>query len=150
MSPNSTRRATEDVLAELRRHGHRVTPQRRVIVGEILRTSGHISPQKVVERVRLRDPAVNASTIYRTLGLLEKHGLLSHSHAESGHEYHLTSAHDHVHLVCASCGSDEALSIAEVEPLRDQIARHNGFWPDFTHFAISGLCSSCRGDGEAT
>ncbi|MGZ4154499.1 MAG: Fur family transcriptional regulator, partial [Actinomycetota bacterium] len=69
MSASTT---TPDVIEILRTRGLRMTPQRRAIVGEIMRTKGHISPTALVRRVQGEMPGVNASTIYRTLSLLEE------------------------------------------------------------------------------
>lgn len=121
-----------------------MTAQRRAIVEEIVSTKGHIAPQLVAQRVQRRMPGVNDSTVYRTLELLERHGFLSHSHLGSGQEYHRAAEHDHIHLVCSECNSTDALSLEETKPLHELVARHNGFLPDFTHFAISGLCARCQ------
>ena len=40
-------------------------------------------------------PGVNASTVYRTLTLLEEVGVLQHSHLESGPEYHRAEEAEH-------------------------------------------------------
>ena len=131
------------VLELLRGHGLRMTPQRRAIVAEIMSTEGHISPTEVARRVRERVPGVNPSTIYRTLDLLEGLGVLTHAHLESGAEYHRSAEGAHVHLVCSRCRSEDSLSMAEAEELKLLVARHSGFAPDLTHFAISGLCAGC-------
>lgn len=120
-----------------------MTPQRRAIVTEVLRTNGHIAPTMIARRVQLDMPGVNASTVYRTLALLEEVGVLQHSHLEDGAEYHRTEEAEHVHLVCGSCGSDDALSLGEADGLRSLIRRHHGFEADLTHFAITGLCADC-------
>jgi Fur family ferric uptake transcriptional regulator len=132
-----------DVLAELRRLGLRMTPQRRAIVAEVMRTDGHISPTAIARKVQGEMPGVNASTVYRTLSLLEEVGVLAHSHLESGAEYHRSEEAAHVHLTCSRCGSDDALSLAEAESLHALIRAHRGFEADLTHFAIGGLCRSC-------
>ena len=67
-------RLTAEVLEALRARGHRMTPQRRAIVAEIMETSGHIAPPEVAARVKARIPGVNDSTIYRTLDLLQTVG----------------------------------------------------------------------------
>lgn len=121
-----------------------MTPQRRAIVREIMSTNGHISPPDVARRVRERVPGVNPSTIYRTLDLLENLGILTHAHLESGAEYHRIAEARHVHLICSNCGADDALSMGEADRLKSVITRHSGFAPDFTHFAISGLCEACQ------
>ena len=132
-----------EVLQVLRTRGLRMTPQRRAIVAEIMATDGHINPADVARRVRDRVPGVNPSTVYRTLDLLEKLGIVSHAHLETGAEYHRSDEGAHVHLVCARCGAQESLSEQEAEHLRAVIAEHRGFRPDFTHFAVSGHCAAC-------
>ena len=132
-----------DLLDALRARGLRMTPQRRSIVAEVLRAKGHISPTAIARRVQASMPGVNASTVYRTLALLEEVGVLQHSHLESGAEYHRAEEAHHVHLTCRNCGRDDELSIAEAGRLRQLISRHHGFEADLTHFAITGLCADC-------
>jgi Fur family transcriptional regulator, ferric uptake regulator len=128
----------------LRSKGLRMTPQRRAIVIEVMRATGHISPPAVARRVQGEMPGVNASTVYRTLSLLEDVGVLSHAHLETGAEYHRAEDAGHVHLTCSSCGAEDDLSGDEADALQRVIEQHRGFAPDLTHFAISGLCSACR------
>lgn len=135
---------TRAVAAMLRERGHRITPQREVILEEVLRTDGHITPQDLSRRVQRRLPAVNASTVYRTLGLLEAVGIVRHAHLEGGAEYHRADEIEHVHLTCSRCGAEDDLSIEEAETLKGVIQRHRGFLPDLTHFAIGGLCARCQ------
>ena len=139
-------RIVEDVIDLLRQRRLRMTPQRRVIVAEIMRTQGHISPTVLARKVQGEMPGVNASTIYRTLALLEEAGVLAHAHLEGGAEYHRAEEAGHVHLTCSRCGTGDDLSLDEAAALQQLIERHRGFLPDLTHFAISGLCAECRRD----
>jgi Fur family transcriptional regulator, ferric uptake regulator len=132
-----------EVMNLLRTRGLRMTPQRRAIVSEVMRTQGHISPTAIARKVQGEMPGVNASTVYRTLTLLEEVGVLQHSHLEAGAEYHRTDEAQHVHLTCARCGRDDALSIQEAGKLGALINAHRGFVADLTHFAITGLCADC-------
>src|SRR5947199_4910979 len=120
----------ELVMETLRDRGCRITPQREAIVGEILRARGHITPQAVARRVQSRMPQVNVSTVYRTLTLLEDAGVVKHSHAEAGAEYHRVGEENHVHLTCVRCGAEDDLSMGEAESLRRLIQRHKSFKPD--------------------
>ena len=86
------------MMEQLRSRGLRMTPQRRAIVTEVMRTNGHISPTVIARKVQGEMPGVNASTVYRTLTLLEDVGVLSHSHLETGAEYHKAEEAEHVHL----------------------------------------------------
>ncbi|HSJ52013.1 MAG TPA: Fur family transcriptional regulator [Actinomycetota bacterium] len=135
---------TQGVIDVLRQRGLRMTPQRRAIVAEIMRTQGHISPTNLARKVQGEMPGVNASTIYRTLALLEEVGVLAHAHLESGAEYHRTEEAGHVHLTCSNCGAEDDLSMDEADALVRLIERHHRFRPDLTHFAISGLCAECQ------
>jgi Fur family transcriptional regulator, ferric uptake regulator len=141
-------RSAADVIDILRERGLRMTPQRRAIVAEIMRTQGHISPTALTRKVQSDIPGVNASTIYRTLSLLEEIGVLAHAHLESGAEYHRAEEADHVHLACSRCGAEDELSHEETEALQRLVVQHQGFRPDLTHFAISGLCAECQGEAE--
>ena len=135
--------ATE-ALKILKRKGLRMTPQRQAIVSEVTRAKGHISAPAIAARVQSRMPGVTPSTIYRTLDVLENVGIISHSHLERGAEYHHAGESGHVHLTCSRCGAEDDLSLDEAESLERLIMRHRGFRPDLTHFAISGLCRTCR------
>jgi Fur family transcriptional regulator, ferric uptake regulator len=138
-----TQRTADDVIEVLRKRGLRMTPQRRAIVAEIMRTRGHISPTALARKVQGGMPGVNPSTIYRTLSLLEEVGVLSHAHLEGGAEYHRAEDAGHVHLTCSNCGAEDDLSLSEARALSRLIERHRGFRPDLTHFAIGGLCADC-------
>ncbi|MFN2588294.1 MAG: Fur family transcriptional regulator [Actinomycetota bacterium] len=136
------------VVEALRARGHRVTAQRLAVVEEALRMKGHIAPGELVARVQARELGVNASTVYRTLALLEELGFVSHAHLEGGAEYRV-GAHDHVHLLCSVCGSYATLPAGEAAPLRDALRDRSGFTADFTHFAISGVCARCAQEEAA-
>ncbi|MGH2699922.1 MAG: Fur family transcriptional regulator [Actinomycetota bacterium] len=135
----------EGVLELIRQHGHRMTAQRRAIVVEIMNSRGHIVPAEIANRMRRREPGVNASTVYRTVELLEELGVLTHAHVEQGPKYHHTEEHDHVHLVCSNCGAQRSVAVATLESVRDEFAASTGFLPDFSHYAVWGLCDECRG-----
>ena len=133
------------VFGTLKKRGYRMTPQRRAIVSEIVQTEGHIAPHELVQKVKDRLPGVNDSTVYRTLDLLEELGFLSHAHLGRAPSYHHAGAGDHIHLICARCGARLGIPEAESADMKELVAERTGFMPDFTHFAISGLCAKCRG-----
>lgn len=139
---NESRKA--EIIEALKARGHRMTPQRLAIVSEVLRIEGHISPPHLARRVNERIPGVNASTVYRTLELLEGLGVLAHAHLGAGPEYHHAEDADHVHLVCSHCRNQVVLAAGDIEPLQQAMAEHTGFLPDFTHFAVWGICAECR------
>jgi Fur family ferric uptake transcriptional regulator len=132
------------VAARLRGLGYRITPQREAIIEEILAAEGHVTPRLLARKIQKRMPAVNASTVYRTLQLLESAEVVRHFHHEAGAEYHRVEEGKHVHLLCYRCGAGDDLPAALADQLRDLVSRCHGFLPDLTHFAISGLCVACQ------
>ena len=64
---------SEDWRTTLREKGYRLTPQRELILGAVNRL-GHATPDEVLAEVRRESQAVNASTVYRTLEVLEEAG----------------------------------------------------------------------------
>ncbi|GAA3728129.1 Fur family ferric uptake transcriptional regulator [Spinactinospora alkalitolerans] len=134
---------------ELRSRGYRVTPQRQLVL-EAVRELEHATPDAICGRVQRTASGVNLSTVYRTLDVLEKVGLVTHTHLGQGAPaYHLAEEANHLHVVCRSCGevSDTTLDVAGglVEALR----RDMGFEADVQHLTVFGRCERCRGGSGA-
>ena len=68
-----------DLRSRLRDSGYRLTPQRELILAAVEKL-GHATPDEVLAEVREHSSAVNASTVYRTLEVLEGLGLVRHAH----------------------------------------------------------------------
>ena len=83
--------------------GYRLTPQRELILGAVER----LGPRDPGRGARGGPPAVraiNVSTVYRTLEVLEELGLVRHAHlSDRAPTYHSTRDHEHFHLVCRNC-----------------------------------------------
>lgn len=62
----------------LRDQGYRITPQRQLVL-EAVNTLGHATPEELLSEVQKTAAAVNLSTIYRTLEVLEQVGLVTHA-----------------------------------------------------------------------
>lgn len=129
----------------LHARGSRFTPQRQLVIEQVLATRGHIVPEAIYLAVSRRFPSINRSTVYRTLQLLEEMGLISHSHVEEGStRYHRAEDPAHLHLVCHACGRiEEVQDLSLADPLREALAERFGFESDFTHLAIAGRCRAC-------
>jgi Fur family ferric uptake transcriptional regulator len=122
-----------------------VTPQRQLVIEQVLASRGHIVPEDIYVEVSRRFPSINRSTVYRTLQLLEQMGLISHAHVEEGStRYHRAEEPAHIHLVCHACGTvQEVEDLSIGDPLRHALAERYGFQSDLTHLAIAGRCRAC-------
>ena len=65
---------------------------------------GHATPDEMLAEVQQQSSAVNVSTVYRTLEVLEELGLVRHAHlSDRAPTYHSVTDHEHFHLVCRNC-----------------------------------------------
>ena len=88
--------------------------------------------------------AVNISTIYRNLELLEELGLVAHAHLNHGAPtYHATTEEPHVHLVCSRCDAVEPVPTDLVAGVVARLGNERGFQVDVRHVTFSGLCRNC-------
>lgn len=139
---------SEPSLAELlRARGLRLTAQRQLVLQAVL-DLGHATPEQVHTAVREVAAGVNITTIYRTLELLERLGLVTHTHLSHGSPtFHAAGEDQHVHLVCRECGAIDEIDPALLRPLADQLAEQRGFRVDVGHVSLFGRCSRCA-NGE--
>ena len=138
------------LVQTLKERGHRLTPQRQLILEAIESAEGHISAESVHGRVAAQFPQVNISTVYRTLELLQNLGLVTHTHFDDGIAlYHLTEDSNHQHMVCRRCGSEREIDVGELASLDQHLRDNYGFHADLAHFAIIGTCEECYAAIEA-
>jgi Fur family transcriptional regulator, ferric uptake regulator len=132
-----------ELQQQLRSRGYRLTPQRQLVLDAVT-SLGHATPEEAFHWVRDRSSAVNISTVYRTLELLEDLGLVKHTHLSHGAPtYHASAAPEHVHLVCRHCEDVIEVEPQMVTPLVDALRRDVGFSADVGHLTVFGQCSRC-------
>ena len=129
----------------LRKKGHRLTPQRILILKAIYTSNSHISAEEIYEQLHASYPYSNISTVYRTLELLKELNLVTETNFGDGRaRYHSAKKGHHHHLVCHICGKIMDLDESVLSPLKDALLRDYGFAADLKHLAISGECQDCR------
>jgi Fur family ferric uptake transcriptional regulator len=129
----------------LKETGHRLTPQRRLILDLIHDAHRHVGAEEIFDYVQTRAPGVNKSTIYRTLKLLEQMGCVFKSEHDDRIIYHHAEEGHHHHLICQSCGKSFECEEGLFFPVQRAIEEKYGFWVEFRHMVLSGLCSECKG-----
>ena len=138
-------RTPDELAARLRAAGQRVTPQRMMILGAFAEPGEHLTADEVYARVESFSPAVNRSTVYRTLELFRDLGLISETDLGGGvRHFELLDDGRHHHLICRECGGMLVLDDVLVQPLRDGIRERYGFVAKVDHLALFGVCAFCR------
>ena len=134
--------------AELLTRGVRLTRQRRTILGIIETADQHMDAGMILRRAHKADPSIDRVTVYRTLKLLKRHGLvdeldLLHLRGD-GHYYERHPQREHIHMACLRCGKVMEFESSLFERLKGQIERDCQFHIVVTRVEMGGYCSSCR------
>ncbi len=136
---------TGDITNKLGEQGYRLTPQRMMVLAAIENSANHISAEEIYAQVIDKYPHVNISTIYRTLDLLKRLGLVTETDLGGGRvRYHPAEKGHHHHLVCLGCGAIIDMDESVLVPLRANLRREYEFDADLRHLAIFGRCNKCR------
>ncbi|WNV91922.1 transcriptional repressor [Umezawaea sp. Da 62-37] len=120
----------------------RMTPQRQLVL-DAVRELEHATPEQICQRVQATASTVNITTIYRTLDLLDKLGLVRHTHLGHGAPTYSADDHEHVHLVCHRCGRTDEIPCEILDGLAGTLGDSYGFELDASHLALSGTCRDC-------
>jgi len=125
--------------------GKRVTNQRALIMEIIRRGEGHLDADEIYRRARQRVPRLSLSTVYRTLQMLKKLGLVEELHFdEEHHHYELKPSAEHHHLICLGCGRVIEFHYPLSRYIKRSVPEAKGFDIAETEVRMSGYCSKCR------
>ena len=82
----------------------RNTPQRRVILEELQKTSSHPTAAELYAKVRRRLPRISLGTVYRNLDLLAEMGKIQKLDLAGGETRFDGNPEPHCHMRCVRCG----------------------------------------------
>jgi len=136
-------------IDKLKEKGFRLTMQREIVLSVLHGFSSAVSAEEIYNRVQEISSAVDISTVYRTLELLQDFGMVISSDIGGDHRvYNLVSVEEpHIHLVCKECGQVLGIETDPAEKLASYLESHHNFLIDLKNFHISGLCEDCQEKG---
>ena len=108
----------------------------------------HLDASQILRKARRLDASVDRSTVYRTLQLLKRQGLideldLMHVRGE-GHYYERKMNREHMHMTCLRCGAVTEFLSDTYDTLKQQVERDCNFKIAVIRLEIGGYCQSCR------
>jgi Fur family transcriptional regulator, ferric uptake regulator len=126
----------------------RLTRQRRVVIQVMESAAQHMDATEILERAQAIDSDITRVTVYRTLDLLKRHGLIDELdllHLR-GHRHYYEShgPRDHIHVACMQCGKVREFESELYEQLKQQISRDCGIDITVARTEVGGLCNDCR------
>jgi Fur family ferric uptake transcriptional regulator len=122
----------------LSRQGQKLTQERTSLVREIFATHYHFEADELLFKMKQKSVKISRATVYRTLELLVKSGLVRRVHLGEDHYHyeHVRGDSHHDHLVCTACGSVIEFNDPELEQRQ------------LDNLQILGVCDSCHRKGE--
>ena len=125
----------------------RLTRQRCVILQVMDDAEQHLDVDQILERAQKIDSGVALVTVYRTIDLLKKHGLIDELdllHLRGDRHYYETHGpRDHIHVACLRCGKVREFESQLYEQLKQQIARDFNMKVTVSRTEVGGYCADC-------
>lgn len=128
----------------------RITPQRKAILEILYNCRGHhLEAENIYElhTAKENNKKIGLATVYRTLELFEKIGIVSRLSMENSSARYELVMYDklmHHHLICLKCGQLEGLDDRIAEEFKNRILEDKGFEVADKSMKIYGYCSSCK------
>lgn len=134
----------------LQRQGQKLTSERSALVREIFSIHYHFEVDELLFKMKGKNVKISRATIYRSLELLVKSGMVRRVHLGEDHYHYerVTGDSHHDHLVCTICGAVIEFHDEELEQRQREICARNKFTPTFHNLQILGVCDRCRRKGQ--
>ena len=125
--------------------GMRVTNQRALIMEIIRQGKGHLDADEIYRRARERETRLSLSTVYRTLRMFKKAGLVEELHFnEDHHHYEVKPPTEHHHLLCLGCGRVIEFNRPLSRYIKRNVPEAKSFDVIGTEVRMTGYCPKCR------
>jgi Fur family transcriptional regulator, ferric uptake regulator len=132
----------------LKERGIRLTRQRRILLDLLDRSGRHLNADTLYQMAIEKDPKLNRVTVYRTLKLLKKGGLIDEldlMHVDGDqHYYESRLKQEHAHLICLRCGKVEEFFGEPLQKMRKQVEDNLGFKIVTARTEMGGYCPDCQ------
>ena len=132
----------------LKERGVRMTRQRRILLDLLDRSGRHLDAESLYKLAKEKDPKLNRVTVYRTLKLLKKGGLIDEldlMHFEGDqHYYESRLKQQHAHVICLRCGKVEEFFGELLQKMRRQVETNLGFEIVNMRTEMGGYCPDCQ------
>lgn len=133
------------MLVTLSQRGHRLTRPRQAILQVIEASPQGFNAGQIHLALRRRGIRIGLTSIYRTLNLLVRHGLIQEVHRENGeHRYLACGVSHHHHAVCTDCGRILDFEACGLEALTRRVARSTRMAILGHRLELFGQCKDCR------
>jgi Fur family peroxide stress response transcriptional regulator len=133
------------IIETLRKKGYRATTQRIAICRFALHSRDHPSAQRVYDEVRRVHPTVSLATVYKTLQILNEHGLVQELDLPETQARFDSYVEPHINLICKRCGNIQDFDDSAAREMVERVATKAEFTRTGQRLDIYGVCKTCGG-----
>lgn len=146
---NAPTYTSASLKAELNEKGWRLTPQREVIlqVFQQLPEGQHLSAEDLYHQLQTKGEGISLSTIYRTLKLMARMGILRELELAEGHKHYEINQpypHHHHHLICVRCNKTIEFKSDSILKTGTKAAQKEGYHILDCQLTIHAVCPPCQ------
>ena len=134
----------------LKSTGLRLTQKRMDILHQVFDYPGHFQTEDLLVQMRRNGYRVSRPTIYRTLPLLVRSGLLTEFiDAQKNTRYEsIHSLQEHAHLICLRCNQIVEFKEPRIDALQKSVCEAHQFKAVRFRNEIIGYCAECQAELE--
>ena len=129
-------------------HASRWTMPRETILKLLSRSAQHMSAKEIYASLHKSYPGMGLSTVYRTLDLLARMGIvtkLALGDGQSRYEFKSSEKEEHHHhLICSECGTVTDFTNCDLSELEQRLSHETGFTIGNHLLEFVGQCQNCQ------
>lgn len=116
----------------------------------MMNTDSHPSAEDLYKAIKKKYPMVSLATVYKTLELLGRIGIVKELSFPDGARYD-ANADTHINLVCLNCGKiEDMIDEKSLQVLESNVVKKSKYRILSRRFELYGYCNECQSKMIAT
>jgi Fur family peroxide stress response transcriptional regulator len=142
---DSVEQRLNQMLAKLKRHDFRLTPQRLAVLKVLAASEGHPTVERIYEKVRAEFPTTSIATIYKAVNLLKQlNEVLELGFPDGSNRYDGNKPYPHPHVICTQCKKIIDPNLGSLKELTKEVIKETGFQIQNHRVDFFGTCRDCQ------
>jgi Fur family peroxide stress response transcriptional regulator len=142
---DSVEQRLNQMLAKLKRHDFRLTPQRLAVLKVLAASEGHPTVERIYETVKAEFPTTSIATIYKAVNLLKQlNEVLELGFPDGSNRYDGNKPYPHPHVICTQCKKIIDPNLGSLKDLTKEVIKETGFQIQNHRVDFFGTCRDCQ------
>ena len=135
----------DTIILNLKKHNHRITPQRLAVIKILAESKGHPSVERIYDIVKKNFPTTSLATVYHTVSLIKDLGeVLELGFSHDSNRYDGNKPYPHPHVVCTECKKIIDPEFRTLTDMTHEITKKTGFEILNHRLDFFGVCPECQ------